>query len=63
MISMSFSRGKRCNVGKIGKDKREELIGNIIDYFAFNIQFCNFYQYDVHHILPILNQINFNVNS
>jgi hypothetical protein len=24
---------------------------------------CNFYQIDTHHITPILNQINFNINS
>ena len=45
------------------KDKKEGLIGNIVDYFASKVQLCNFYQYDARHIPPILNQINFNVNS
>ena len=48
---------------KMGKDKKEGLIGNIVDYFASKIQFCNFYQYDARHIPSISKQINFNVNS
>jgi len=48
---------------KTGKDKREESSGNIIDYVAFNVQFCNFSQYDADHIPSIINQINFNINS
>ena len=61
-MRISFSGGTKIEYTKKRKDKKEGLIGNIIDYFASKIQFCDFYQYDAHHIPPILNQINFNVD-